>query len=126
MNDPSPATAISPLRQRLIDDRNVRRFSRETQRNYIRDDRDDDTVTRHGSNLHCVAALSHRPSTPHAPGDALAPSITPIPHVIADLAHTRHWSRALFGRQDCRSEGPGQPGEHHAGNPHHTQFLKSP
>ena len=37
MNEPSPATAISPLRQRLIDDMNVRRFSRETQRNYIRD-----------------------------------------------------------------------------------------
>src|SRR5471030_2503141 len=37
MNDLSPATAISPLRQRLIDDMNVRRFSRETQRNYIRD-----------------------------------------------------------------------------------------
>jgi hypothetical protein len=30
MNDPSPAAAISPLRQRLIDDMNVRRFSRET------------------------------------------------------------------------------------------------
>src|ERR1700751_5445483 len=29
--------AISPLRQRLIDDMNLRRFSRETQRNYIRD-----------------------------------------------------------------------------------------
>jgi site-specific recombinase XerD len=28
---------ISPLRQRLIDDMNMRRFSRETQRNYIRD-----------------------------------------------------------------------------------------
>ena len=26
--------AISPLRQRLIDDMNMRRFSRETQRNY--------------------------------------------------------------------------------------------
>ena len=37
MNDPSPATAISPLRQRLIDDMNVRWFLRETQRNYIRD-----------------------------------------------------------------------------------------
>ena len=37
MNQSSPATAISPLRQRLIDDMNVRRFSRETQRNYIRD-----------------------------------------------------------------------------------------
>ena len=37
MDDPSPATAISPLRQRLIDDMNMRRFSRETQRNYIRD-----------------------------------------------------------------------------------------
>ena len=36
MNHPSPATAISPLRQRLIDDMNMRRFSRETQRNYIR------------------------------------------------------------------------------------------
>ena len=32
-----PAAAISPLRQRLIDDMNVRRFSRATQRNYIRD-----------------------------------------------------------------------------------------
>ena len=37
MNDPLPAAAISPLRQRLIDDMNMRRFSPETQRNYIRD-----------------------------------------------------------------------------------------
>jgi len=37
MNDPLPTTAISPLRQRLIDDMNVRRFSPTTQRNYIRD-----------------------------------------------------------------------------------------
>src|SRR5579863_6963244 len=37
MNDVIPATRISPLRQRLIDDMNMRRFSRETQRNYIRD-----------------------------------------------------------------------------------------
>jgi site-specific recombinase XerD len=29
--------AISPLRQRLIDDMTMRRFSRETQRNYVRD-----------------------------------------------------------------------------------------
>lgn len=28
---------ISPLRQRLIDDMNMRRFSRETQRDYLRD-----------------------------------------------------------------------------------------
>ena len=34
---PVPATAISPLRQRLIDDMSLRRFSRETQRNYVRD-----------------------------------------------------------------------------------------
>ncbi len=32
-----PATPISPLRQRLIEDMNMRRFSRATQRNYIRD-----------------------------------------------------------------------------------------
>ncbi len=37
MSDFVPATRISPLRQRLIDDMNMRRFSRETQRNYIRD-----------------------------------------------------------------------------------------
>jgi site-specific recombinase XerD len=37
MNDVIPAAPISPLRQRLIDDMNVRRFSPETQRNYIRD-----------------------------------------------------------------------------------------
>src|ERR1700675_3233881 len=37
MDDVFPAAPISPLRQRLIDDMNVRRFSRETQRNYIRD-----------------------------------------------------------------------------------------
>jgi hypothetical protein len=37
MNDPVAATSISPLRQRLIDDMNMRRFSPETQRNYIRD-----------------------------------------------------------------------------------------
>ncbi len=30
-------TPISPLRQRLIEDMNMRRFSRETQRNYLRD-----------------------------------------------------------------------------------------
>ena len=37
MNELSLAAPISPLRQRLIDDMHVRRFSRETQRNYIRD-----------------------------------------------------------------------------------------
>jgi integrase/recombinase XerD len=37
MDDVFPATRISPLRQRLIDDMNMRRFSRETQRNYVRD-----------------------------------------------------------------------------------------
>ena len=37
MNQTICITAISPLRQRLIDDMNMRRFSRETQRNYIRD-----------------------------------------------------------------------------------------
>jgi integrase/recombinase XerD len=37
MSDFVPATPISPLRQRLIDEMNMRRFSRETQRNYIRD-----------------------------------------------------------------------------------------
>jgi hypothetical protein len=30
--------AVSPRRQRLIDEMEVRRFGRETQRNYIRDD----------------------------------------------------------------------------------------
>ena len=37
MNLPIPAIPVSPLRQRLIDDMNMRRFSRETQRNYLRD-----------------------------------------------------------------------------------------
>lgn len=37
MNDLVPIIAASPLRQRLIDDMTMRRFSRETQRNYIRD-----------------------------------------------------------------------------------------
>ena len=37
MHDVLPATAISPLRQRLIDDMSLRRFSQDTQRNYIRD-----------------------------------------------------------------------------------------
>jgi len=37
MNNLVPVLAISPLRQRLIDDMTMRRFSRETQRNYIRD-----------------------------------------------------------------------------------------
>src|SRR5215211_3243300 len=37
MTMPISATAVSPLRQRLIDDMNMRRFSCETQRNYIRD-----------------------------------------------------------------------------------------
>ena len=32
-----PTAPISPLRQRLIDDMTMREFSRETQRNYIRD-----------------------------------------------------------------------------------------
>ena len=37
MTIPVPATAISPLRQRLIDDMSMRRFSGATQRNYVRD-----------------------------------------------------------------------------------------
>ena len=37
MDEFIPTAAISPLRQRLIDDMNMRRFSRETQRNYIHD-----------------------------------------------------------------------------------------
>jgi len=37
MDESIRITAISPLRQRLIDDMNVRRFSRSTQHNYIRD-----------------------------------------------------------------------------------------
>ncbi len=32
-----PAVTVSPLRQRLIDEMDMRRFCRETQRNYIRD-----------------------------------------------------------------------------------------
>ena len=38
MDESIRTAAISPLRQRLIDDMNMRRFSRETQRNYIRDE----------------------------------------------------------------------------------------
>ena len=37
MTLPIYVAPISPLRRRLIDDMNMRRFSRETQRNYIRD-----------------------------------------------------------------------------------------
>lgn len=37
MDETIRTAAISPLRQRLIDDMSMRRFSRETQRNYVRD-----------------------------------------------------------------------------------------
>lgn len=37
MHELVPVGPISPLRQRLIDDMTMRRFSRETQRNYLRD-----------------------------------------------------------------------------------------
>ncbi|HEX8414739.1 MAG TPA: transposase zinc-binding domain-containing protein, partial [Sphingomicrobium sp.] len=37
MNILVPVVAVSPLRQRLIDEMEIRRFGRETQRNYIRD-----------------------------------------------------------------------------------------
>jgi|GEM_PF-5814044 len=37
MQYPDLDTPVSPLRQRLIDDMNMRRFSREPQRNYLRD-----------------------------------------------------------------------------------------
>jgi len=37
MNELIPIAPVNPLRQRLIDDMDLRRFSRETQRNYIRD-----------------------------------------------------------------------------------------
>jgi integrase/recombinase XerD len=37
MDETIRTAAISPLRQRLIEDMNVRRFSRSTQHNYIRD-----------------------------------------------------------------------------------------
>ena len=33
----TPVVAVSPLRQRLIDEMEIRRFGYETQRNYIRD-----------------------------------------------------------------------------------------
>jgi len=36
-NESRPAATISPLRRRMIDDMKMRRFSRETQCNYIRD-----------------------------------------------------------------------------------------
>jgi integrase/recombinase XerD len=35
MNESLPVVRVSPLRQRVIDDMNVRRFCRATQRNYI-------------------------------------------------------------------------------------------
>ena len=37
MNILNPVVAVSPLRQRLLDEMEIRRFGRETQRNYIRD-----------------------------------------------------------------------------------------
>lgn len=37
MNELISVTPVSPLRQRLIDDMNMRHFSRETQRHYVRD-----------------------------------------------------------------------------------------
>ena len=37
MNETIRTAAISPLRQRMIDDMNVRRSSQKTQRNYVRD-----------------------------------------------------------------------------------------
>ena len=37
MDETIRTAAISPLRQRMIDDMSVRRFSRATQRNYVRD-----------------------------------------------------------------------------------------
>ncbi|CCG41119.1 Integrase/recombinase [Magnetospirillum molischianum DSM 120] len=37
MTVPIPSTPISPLRQRMIEDMNMRRFSQDTQRDYIRD-----------------------------------------------------------------------------------------
>jgi integrase/recombinase XerD len=37
MDETIRTAAISPLRQRLIDDMSVRRFSRSTQHNYVRD-----------------------------------------------------------------------------------------
>jgi hypothetical protein len=37
MDETIRPAAISPLRQRLIDDMDMRRFSRATQHNYIRD-----------------------------------------------------------------------------------------
>ena len=93
---------------------------------FSRINRAGDAVTRHGSYRRRAVALPRRPSTPHAPGDTHAPSITPNPHVIADFAQPRHCSSALIGRQNRPSGAPGQPGEHHASNPHHTQLLKSP
>ena len=37
MTHPVLDAPVSPLRQRLVDDMAMRRFSRETQRNYVRD-----------------------------------------------------------------------------------------
>jgi hypothetical protein len=122
------ATALSVLRRAHDHHRNLPTLDAAARAaGFSRINRDEDAVTRHGPYLlRRVVASPHRPSPSDAPGDTPAPSITSIPHVIADFAHPRHRSSALIGRHNCWSGGPGQPSEHHAGNPQHTQLLKSP
>lgn len=61
MNESISAPVVSPLRQRLIDDMNMRRFSPETQRNYLRDvGRFATFVVRSSDLIHQIFLLSRR------------------------------------------------------------------
>jgi hypothetical protein len=78
MDETLRTAAISPLRQRLIGDMNMRRFSQETQRNYIRDvwrfatflGRSPHTATADDPNA-CITAR-HHPAWSRAAADAQA------------------------------------------------------
>jgi len=78
MDETLRTAAISPLRQRLIGDMNMRRFSQETQRNYIRDvwrfatffGRSPHTATADDPNA-CITAR-HHPAWSRAAADARA------------------------------------------------------
>lgn len=88
MNELIQIGPISPLRQRLIDDMTMRRFSKETQRNYLRDV--GRFATWLGRSPHTASAEDIRTPRLPAPGPrSRRPLPPPVPHPAARAARRR-------------------------------------
>lgn len=106
MNELIQIGPISPLRQRLIDDMTMRRFSKETQRNYLRDV--GRFATWLGRSPHTASAEDVRQfQIEQQQAGFLAPTMNSIVGALRNAVLTRASNRAA--RLTVRARGrPGQ------------------